>query len=58
MNSIKIGDHVFAQFPESALSLGGTVIMIISQQGKELEYCVEFSNNTHHTFPANLVKSS
>ena len=56
--NIKIGDTVFARFPNSALGLGGVVLMIVQVQGKEPEYNVQFSTGATHTFPASQVIAS
>jgi hypothetical protein len=55
MNSINIGDNVLATFPNSSLTVGGKVVMVIAQRDKEPEYCVAFSVG-HHTFPLVSVK--
>ena len=56
MEAIKINDKVLATFQSGCLTIGGNVIMVVQQQGKEPEYCVEFSSGGHHTFPAINVR--
>lgn len=52
---MKPGDRVTIQFPESALRLGGTILSVITVQGKEPAVDVVFSNGTHNQFPVSCV---
>ena len=52
----KIGDKVLVIYPNSCLTLGGTVLMVIAVMGKPIVYSVLMGTNTHHLFEESLVK--
>jgi len=51
----KIGDKVLASFPNSCLTIGGTVLMVITVTGKPTQYCVK-AGGLHTMFDEAQVK--
>lgn len=52
---IKNGDRVTVEFPNSAFRLGGTVLSVITVQGKESRFDVVFSGGNHNQFPISNI---
>lgn len=58
MEPIKIGDKVVATFPNSCLSLGGTVAMIVAVNGKPIGYTVRDLGGFINAFDEENVKKA
>ena len=52
---MKINDKVLATWP-NGWTLRGTVLMVLTVIGKPIQYCVQFSDGSHHVFEEGQVK--
>ena len=58
MEPHKIGDKVVATFPNSCLSLGGTVAMVVAVNGKPISYTVIDLGGFGNAFDEETVKQA